>query len=483
MRSLRACAAAVLLALALAPAALAQDLANRYRVEGVAADAHRTSGEIELARDGDAYFATRRVDAFPSGCHYELSGNIFTNADGRLELALSATPGITGALSDEARPASTGHYRPDGRGGFVGRYDGPEGGLEETLAPLPGALPGDAAAVDSGLTILEWVDHDPAKGDEALEDAIAACDVPRVDVLVSGLAIQGILTDVVRRLTAGARETLGDLEVSGVARERLATAALSDHPGAADAELIYELAQGARSDSIEASRAFLDGLVSRNSLYATLDIASREDRAAIAAIASEVSPPDPSAEENAPFESALAARRSELARSKYAVIIVPGYTPTDAPRLHEISSTAKDRCARAFDDWKHGRAPFILTSGGSVYPESTPVVEALELKAELVRLGVPADRIAVEPRARHSTTNLRNAGRFMIAHGFAEGLIVTSPDQSFYFSEPDISTFTIRCEKELGYRVGDLGFVDLWRTGFRPSRKCLTIDPSDPFDP
>jgi hypothetical protein len=208
--------------------------------------------------------------------------------------------------------------------------------------------------------------------------------------------------------------------------------------------------------------------------------ASPADRRALAAIAHEVAPPDPTARENAAVEQAL---RRPRRRTEYDIIIVTGFTPTDAPRLHTIDPKAKTRCARAVDDWKHGKADFILATGGAVHPESTPVFEALELKAELLRLGVPAERIAVEPHARHSTTNLRNAGRFMLAHGLRRGLVVSTFGQSFYFSNPGISTFNGRCKKELGYEVGQLDYVDLFRTAFVPSPNCRIVNPDDPFDP
>ena len=63
------------------------------------------------------------------------------------------------------------------------------------------------------------------------------------------------------------------------------------------------------------------------------------------------------------------------------------------------------------------------------------------MKRALLGIGIPKDSIIVEARARHSTTNLRNAGRYMLSHGLVRGL-VTPPgggiggsrvfDQTFY---------------------------------------------------
>ena len=41
----------------------------------------------------------------------------------------------------------------------------------------------------------------------------------------------------------------------------------------------------------------------------------------------------------------------------------------------------------------------------------------------LIERDVPADRILLEPHARHTTTNLRNAGRIMRALGLETGLL------------------------------------------------------------
>src|SRR5690606_16013202 len=129
-----------------------------------------------------------------------------------------------------------------------------------------------------------------------------------------------------------------------------------------------------------------------------------------------------------------------------------------------------------------GRAPFVLVTGGAVHPEDTPVIEAVQLRAELVRLGVPAERIAVDAAARHSTTNLRNAARFMLARGLDRALVVTSFGQSFYFSSPHLSTFHRRSRRQLGHEVGRMRRVDLYRTAFFPDPRALTPG-DDPLDP
>ena len=74
----------------------------------------------------------------------------------------------------------------------------------------------------------------------------------------------------------------------------------------------------------------------------------------------------------------------------------------------------------------------------------------------LIRMGVPKDKIIVDDKARHSTTNLRNAGRYMLRHGMKKALITTSKGQDFYFSHPLISSFTVRSIAQMGLKVGKL---------------------------
>ena len=176
-------------------------------------------------------------------------------------------------------------------------------------------------------------------------------------------------------------------------------------------------------------------------------------------------------------------------RYKYALLIVPGYTPikTRTPLAVDDVGAAVERLKLAMADWKSNLAPFILVSGGSVHPAGTPHNEALSMRDYLIRMGVPADRILVDPFARHSTTNLRNAGRLMRSCGMARALIVTgfesSPfDQAFYFSHPVMSTFSSRSRRELGFLVGELGGLDDHHIEFTPASEVATTNPFDPLD-
>ena len=113
-------------------------------------------------------------------------------------------------------------------------------------------------------------------------------------------------------------------------------------------------------------------------------------------------------------------RRVEWGRFQYSAIVVPG-SGTD--RLTwSFSPYGKARVALAARRFQDGKAPFIIVSGGYVHPNQTPYCEALEMKKSLIAdFGVPADAILVDPHARHTTTNMRNAARLMYRYGMPFG--------------------------------------------------------------
>jgi hypothetical protein len=177
----------------------------------------------------------------------------------------------------------------------------------------------------------------------------------------------------------------------------------------------------------------------------------------------------------------LAAIRWE--RFPYTVIVVPG---AGADRTTwNISPESKLRLDLAARRFKAGKAPLILVSGGYVHPNQTLYCEAIEMKKSLIAdYGVPAEAILVDPHARHTTTNLRNAARLMFRYGIPltrKALITTDAYQSAYIES---GTFTKRCDDELGYRPHQvLGRVSAFDLEFLPRSESLQIDPLDPLDP
>ncbi|HEY9844448.1 MAG TPA: ElyC/SanA/YdcF family protein [Candidatus Obscuribacterales bacterium] len=133
------------------------------------------------------------------------------------------------------------------------------------------------------------------------------------------------------------------------------------------------------------------------------------------------------------------------------VIIVPGISadiPGDQPvtdlKTEGLTEDARKRLDTAIQDFREGKAPVIVVSGGCVHPESTRVSEALAMRDYLLSKNIPADRILVEGQARHTTTNLRNVGRMMADHGLTRGLVVSdetprpliTTSQTFYLGSP-----------------------------------------------
>ncbi len=167
----------------------------------------------------------------------------------------------------------------------------------------------------------------------------------------------------------------------------------------------------------------------------------------------------------------------------YDLLVVPGYTPDDAPKpLPRAHPVAASRLDEAIALYRAGQARLILVSGGSVRPANTPYTEALTMKEYLLEHGLSESAIVVEPCARHSTTNLRNAGRFMLKYHLRTALVVTSRDQAFYYANGRISSFEIRSHAELGYMVGSLKNHTGTTLEFAPTDDVLRRG-SDALDP
>ena len=102
----------------------------------------------------------------------------------------------------------------------------------------------------------------------------------------------------------------------------------------------------------------------------------------------------------------------------------------------------------------------------------------------MARFGIPEAAILVDPHARHTTTNLRNAARLLYRYGMPfdrKALVSTDPGQSQYIENP---LFAKRCLEELGYPpVRVLARVSPFDLEFQPLKESLHSDPRDPLDP
>jgi hypothetical protein len=167
----------------------------------------------------------------------------------------------------------------------------------------------------------------------------------------------------------------------------------------------------------------------------------------------------------------------------FSVIVVPGEGPED-PSV-ALAEIGRKRTALAAQAYHEGKAPFILVSGGYVHPSQTRFAEAIEMKKALLNdYHVPEEAILVDPHARHTTTNMRNAAREIYRYNMPTSkpaLVVSDPAQTTYIQSQILAD---RCRKELGYlpyqivtRPSDTSLV------FLPAIDSLQQNPLDPLDP
>lgn len=173
----------------------------------------------------------------------------------------------------------------------------------------------------------------------------------------------------------------------------------------------------------------------------------------------------------------------DWARYSYSVILAPGHGPEE-PQV-SLSPRAKLFLAGVARRYQQRQAPFIVVSGGYVHPNQTPFCEAAEMKRCLMEdYGVPENAIFIDPHARHTTTNLRNAARLIFRYGLPGdkmALITSTPAQ---IRAIDQQKFRDRCDRELGYQPMKLGKrLSPFDLEFLPLRDSLQADPTDPLDP
>lgn len=168
---------------------------------------------------------------------------------------------------------------------------------------------------------------------------------------------------------------------------------------------------------------------------------------------------------------------------RYSAMIVTGVGPEiEGEQLSPFGKYHLRLAARRF---AQGDIALIIVSGGRAHPRATPFTEAVEMKKALIeRYGVPADAVVIEPYARHTTTNLRNASRLLMQMGAPldkDTLIICNPMQSAYIES---AKFADRNEAELGYQPGKVvRRASPTELVFRPSSASARIDPRDPLDP
>jgi len=176
-------------------------------------------------------------------------------------------------------------------------------------------------------------------------------------------------------------------------------------------------------------------------------------------------------------------KTTQWSKYAYAAIVIPG----NGPELYTtpISPDNKIHCDAAAARYLKGMAPFIITSGGYCYPFRGPYCEAIEMKKYLMKkFGIQADAIIIDPHARHTTTNFRNADRLIIRYGIPinkPSLFITSKSQHDMVMK---DAFDNRNAKELGYLpYKGKKSISNHDVVFYPVYESLHMDPLDPLDP
>lgn len=190
---------------------------------------------------------------------------------------------------------------------------------------------------------------------------------------------------------------------------------------------------------------------------------------------------------NAASETTVARYLAKHEHHEADVIVVPGYTSDSETKA--LSRIAETRLRIAMQDYRSGRAPFIMVSGGNVHPRGTPFNEAFEMRRYLIANGIPGDAILLEPFATHSHTNLRNAGRLMRQLGLTHAIVVSSGTpligQSRIFAIP--SSFgggvDVRAHLNFGVGFGSFHAIDPTHTRYTPSVDVDLAIATDPVDP
>jgi len=177
------------------------------------------------------------------------------------------------------------------------------------------------------------------------------------------------------------------------------------------------------------------------------------------------------------------ARTTDWKSHPYAAIVVPGIGLAEGET--GLSPMGAFRIRMASRRWREGLAPFIIVSGGHVHPDRTPYSEAVEMKRELIAGDhIPEAAVVIDPYARHTTTNLRNAARLLFRMGapLEKAMVITSSeDGSQYIQSRE---FADRCASELGYQPVDiLDRVSPFDLRARLNLISLHADLQDPLDP
>ena len=171
----------------------------------------------------------------------------------------------------------------------------------------------------------------------------------------------------------------------------------------------------------------------------------------------------------------------------YTVALVPGAGLSEAMERenHALSPMGKLIIELAARRYRDRKVPLIIVSGGYVHPTHSRFAEAIEMKRVLMRdFDVPANAILIDPHARHTTTNVRNAARLMFRYGIPTDRPALITTQQYHLDSIAAIAFDDRNDRELGYRpYVSKRRLSRFELEWQPNVLSLHADPLDPLDP
>lgn len=168
---------------------------------------------------------------------------------------------------------------------------------------------------------------------------------------------------------------------------------------------------------------------------------------------------------------------------KYASIVILGNGPENY--RDRLSALGKLNIKLGAEKFLEGKAPLIIVSGGHAHPYRAEFAEAIEMKKELInQYNIPESRIIIEPYARHTTTNLRNASRLLIEYKTPLDKLSLVVTNNFHSDYTGSKMFSKRCKEELGYLPAIIQErLDKTTLEFLPQIESLQQNPLEPLDP
>lgn len=116
----------------------------------------------------------------------------------------------------------------------------------------------------------------------------------------------------------------------------------------------------------------------------------------------------------------------ELPYADVIVVLGGGIDPPTSRNPHPNLGAAADRYWHAFRLWRASKAPEILISGGMLPWRDGGIPEAEAGVALLIDLGVPANRILLEPASLDTRQNAQLSANLLRSRGAERVLLVTS---------------------------------------------------------